>query len=97
MVILVVFYLLMGAWCLIAWQLTQAPALADGLGRYGHQLIPFVLLGLGALILIDSHTLDHRGLAVFSLCCVGLMLSSVGRQLRQMAHESSLLAHLPRP
>lgn len=79
---LVVFFLMVGLWCLIAWRLAQAPGLAQLLAQYGCPLVPFVLIGLGVLILVDSHTLDHRGLAAFSLACIGAMALSLARQLR---------------
>lgn len=78
LIILAVFFTLVGVWCYLADQLTQVPAIADMLTRYGNHLVPFVLIGLGILILIDSHTLEHRGLAVLtlviSIICV-LMIS----------------------
>jgi cadmium resistance protein CadD (predicted permease) len=80
-VTLVVFFLMMGLWCLIAWRLTAAPGLGPVLHQYGDQLIPFVLIGLGVLILVDSHTLQHRGLAVIALSCLGVMVLSIVRQL----------------
>ncbi len=67
LIILSVFFTLVGVWCYVAYQLTQVPAIADMLTRYGSHLVPFVLIGLGGLILIDSHTLEHRGLAVLTL------------------------------
>jgi len=53
-VILVVFLLLVGLWCLIAFQLTRHPAIAHILTRYGEAIVPFVLIGLGIFILKDS-------------------------------------------
>jgi hypothetical protein len=48
-----------------------------------------VLIGLGGLILIDSHTLDHRGQAVIALTClVGLVLS-MARQLQPLLGEGT--------
>jgi cadmium resistance transport/sequestration family protein len=97
-VTLVVFFLMMGLWCLIAWRLTAAPGLAPVLHQYGDQLIPFVLIGLGGLILIDSHTLHHRGLAVIALGCLGVMVFSIARQLASIAMApppSSSLSRTP--
>jgi cadmium resistance protein CadD (predicted permease) len=47
--------------------LTCIPTIADNLTRYGNQLVPFVLIGLGVLILIDSHPLEDRGLTLLTL------------------------------
>lgn len=71
--ILSVFFSLVGVWCYTAWQLTRIPVIAETLTRYGNQLVPFVLMGLGALILIDSHTLEHRGLATLTLT-IGILV-----------------------
>lgn len=95
-VTLVVFFLMMGLWCVIAWRLTAAPGLAPVLRQYGDQLIPFVLIGLGGLILVDSHTLDHRGLAVIALGCVGVMVLSTARQLASIVVASPPSSSLPR-
>lgn len=72
-VILSVFFALVGVWCYTAYRLLQVPAIAQSLTRYGNQLVPFVLIGLGILILIDSHTLENRGLAVLALLISGLV------------------------
>lgn len=71
-VILAVFFVLVGVWCYAAYRLMQVPAIAESLTYYGNQLVPFVLIGLGVLILIDSHTLENRGLAVLTLLISGL-------------------------
>lgn len=74
LIILGVFFSLVGVWCYTAFQLTRLPMLAEVLTRYGSQLIPFVLIGLGVLILIDSHTLENRGLATLALIIGGLVV-----------------------
>ncbi|MBE9166732.1 cadmium resistance transporter [Pleurocapsales cyanobacterium LEGE 06147] len=51
-----VFYFLVGVWCVIAYLLTRHPALAKLIARYGHKVVPFVLIGLGIFILFDSET-----------------------------------------
>lgn len=55
-VILSVFFLLIGVWCYIAYLLSRQPTIARVLTRYGHALVPFVLIGLGIYILIESGT-----------------------------------------
>jgi cadmium resistance transport/sequestration family protein len=70
-IILGVFFTLVGVWCYVANRLTAVPAIAETLTRYGNLLVPFVLIGLGILILIDSHTLENRGLAVLTLVISG--------------------------
>jgi cadmium resistance protein CadD (predicted permease) len=73
-VILGVFFSLVGVWCFAAYRLTKVPAIADNLTRYGNYLVPFVLISLGVLILVDSRTLENPGLAVLTLVISGLYL-----------------------
>lgn len=82
-IILLVFFALVGVWCYIAHRLVQLPAIAQILTRYGNQLVPFVLIGLGLLILLDSHTLENRGLAVLALTIVGLCSLHLFRNIGQ--------------
>lgn len=84
-VILSVFFALVGVWCYTAYRLMQLPAIAQSLTQYGNQLVPYVLIGLGMLILIDSHTLEHRGLAVLTLLLSGLCLLHLFRNAAQSA------------
>ncbi|MDZ4876561.1 MAG: hypothetical protein CLLPBCKN_005996 [Chroococcidiopsis cubana SAG 39.79] len=81
LVVLGIFFSLVGAWCYAAYQLTHLSAIADTLERYGKYLVPFVLIGLGVLILIDSHTLENRGLAVLTLIISGLWLLILVRNI----------------
>jgi cadmium resistance transport/sequestration family protein len=97
LVILGVFFLMVGVWCYAAHQLTKVPAIAETLTRYGNPLVPFVLIGLGSLILIDSHTLENRGLAVITLviCCLCfLMLWKNSEQAVVEIQTSSLVTPL---
>ena len=55
-VILSVFFLLIGVWCYIAYRLARQPTIAYVLTRYGQAIVPFVLIGLGIFILIESGT-----------------------------------------
>ncbi|AKG20629.1 cadmium resistance transporter [Calothrix sp. 336/3] len=55
-IILTIFFLMIAVWCCTAYQLTRHPTIAHLLTRYGHRLVPFVLIGLGIFILIDSET-----------------------------------------
>ena len=73
-IILGVFFSLVGVWCFAAYKLTQVPAIADTLTRYGNHLVPFVLISLGVLILVDSRTLEQPGLAVLTLVISGIYL-----------------------
>ncbi len=56
LVILGIFFLLIGVWCYIAYLLSRQPAIAHVLTRYGKAVVPFVLIGLGIFILFESGT-----------------------------------------
>jgi cadmium resistance transport/sequestration family protein len=77
-VILGVFFALVGVWCYAAYRLIQMRAIADTLTRYGNQLVPFVLIGLGIAILVKSGTLANPTLSIISLvgCCFCLITLS---------------------
>lgn len=53
-VILLVFLVMIAVWCAIAFSLSQHPAVAKLLTRYGHRLVPLILIGLGIYILVES-------------------------------------------
>jgi cadmium resistance transport/sequestration family protein len=51
-----VFFVLIGLWCYVAYKLALHPAIARILTKYGHAIVPFVLIALGIFILIESGT-----------------------------------------
>ncbi|MEP0858620.1 cadmium resistance transporter [Trichocoleus sp. DQ-U1] len=53
-VILSVFFVLVGVWCYVAYQLTRHSVVAHLFTRYGKRIVPFVLVGLGIFILVES-------------------------------------------
>jgi cadmium resistance transport/sequestration family protein len=67
-----VFFLLVGTWCYTAYKLTHQRAIADLLSHYGNNFVPFVLIGLGVFIVLESHALSPLALAASCLCLVGL-------------------------
>lgn len=73
LVILGVFFLLVGVWCYAAYKLTQQQHIAELLTRYGKTLVPFVLIGLGVSIILESGALTPLALAASCLCLVGLI------------------------
>lgn len=50
----VVFLGLVGVWCLAGRFFATRPVVARALSRWGHVLLPAVLIGLGVLILVDG-------------------------------------------
>jgi cadmium resistance protein CadD (predicted permease) len=56
-VIILVFFALIAAWCYVGYKLVSHPTVAEKLDRYGHIVVPFVLMALGVYILEESGTL----------------------------------------
>jgi cadmium resistance transport/sequestration family protein len=63
-VILSVFLVMVGVWCYGAYQLARYPIVTRVLTQYGAAIVPFVLIGLGIFILIDSEA--HKLLTTYS-------------------------------
>jgi cadmium resistance transport/sequestration family protein len=63
-VILSVFLVMVGVWCYGAYQLARHPIVTRVLTQYGAAIVPFVLIGLGIFILIDSEA--HKLLTTYS-------------------------------
>ncbi|OLR92281.1 cadmium resistance transporter, partial [Actinokineospora bangkokensis] len=63
----VVFLVLVGVWCALGRFLATRPPVARALARWGHVLLPVVLVGIGVLILVEgltgsrSPSADRRG------------------------------------
>jgi len=55
-VILSLFFILIGVWCYLAYQIACHRSVTPVLTRYGKALVPLVLIGLGIYILLDSGT-----------------------------------------
>ncbi|HLO83768.1 MAG TPA: cadmium resistance transporter [Nostocaceae cyanobacterium] len=73
LVIIAVFLLLVGVWCYVTYKLTHQSAIANLLTRYGNNLVPFVLIGLGVFIILDSASLNPIALVVSCLCLIGII------------------------
>ncbi|MDZ8186729.1 MAG: cadmium resistance transporter [Nostoc sp. ChiSLP02] len=72
-VIIVIFFLLLGIWCYAAYKLTNQKIIADVLTRYGSYIVPFVLIGLGAFIILKSEALSLVKLAASCFCLIILL------------------------
>lgn len=81
LVILSVFFSLVAVWCYTAYRLTRIPTIAQSLSRYGNYLIPFILIGLGIMILVDSHTLEDRSLVFIATLVAGVAWVILNRSL----------------
>ena len=91
LVILGVFFLLVGVWCYAAYQLTRLGTIANVLTRYSNTLVPFVLIGLGVLIVVESGTLSSRTLTLLTLVASSLCLMALGRNNRHEPEGSKNL------
>lgn len=72
LVILGVFFLLVGVWCFAAYQLTSLPAIAQLLTGYGNDLVPCVLIGLGVFIIKESIPLTLLALVASYICLLAV-------------------------
>ncbi|WP_375513529.1 cadmium resistance transporter [uncultured Nostoc sp.] len=74
LVIIGLFFLLLGVWCYAAYKLTNN-IIADILTRYVNNLVPFVLIGLGVFIVLKSEALSPLKLAA-SCCCLTVLVKN---------------------
>jgi cadmium resistance transport/sequestration family protein len=81
LVILVVFFVMVGVWCYTAYHLTQIQAIASVINRYGNSLVPFILMGLGVSILIESQTLETPVLVVVTCASISSYLLILGNNI----------------
>lgn len=56
LVIISVFFFMVGVWCAVAYLLTRQPTIAYVLSRVGKKVVPFVLIGLGLFIMYERGT-----------------------------------------
>ncbi len=73
LIILCVFFLLLGVWCYTAYKLAHQPVIAQVLARYVNTLVPFVLIGLGIFIVLESGSLSPVKLVASCLCLIILV------------------------
>lgn len=59
LIITAVLLVMVRVWCFIADWLAENPVTAGPLRRYGRLLMPFVLMGIGLTILVESGALSH--------------------------------------
>ncbi|MBN3961601.1 cadmium resistance transporter [Nostoc sp. NMS8] len=73
LVIIGLFFLLLGVWCYAAYRLINNRVIADVLTRYVNNLVPFVLIALGTFIVLKSEALSPIKLAASSVCLMILV------------------------
>ncbi|MDZ7958008.1 MAG: cadmium resistance transporter [Aulosira sp. DedQUE10] len=73
LIILVIFFLLVGVWCYASYKLISQNNIANILNRYGSNLVPFVLVGLGVYIILESGALNPLALLASCICFMGIV------------------------
>ncbi|MEH2352753.1 cadmium resistance transporter [Nostoc sp.] len=73
LVIIGLFFLLLGVWCYVAYKLINNRVIADVLTHYINNLVPFILIGLGVFIVLKSEALSPIKLAASSICLMILV------------------------
>lgn len=88
-IILSVFFSLVGVWCYAAYRLANLPAIAQMLTRYGSYLVPFVLIALGISILIENHTLKEPSLTIVTLTmgAIALIWTRISEQSPEISRD----------
>lgn len=72
-IIVGIFFLLVGVWCYAAYKLMQQGAIADVLTRYINYIVPVVLIGIGAFLVLESGALSLLKLVASCLCLMVLV------------------------
>jgi cadmium resistance transport/sequestration family protein len=73
LIILTIFFLLVGVWCYASYKLISQSNIADVLNRYGSNFVPFVLVVLGVYIILESGALNPLALLASCLCLMGIV------------------------
>ncbi|MFN6569000.1 cadmium resistance transporter [Dendronalium sp. ChiSLP03b] len=84
LVIISLFPLLLGVWCYTAYKLSHQKTIADILTRYGNNLVPFVLMGLGAFIVLKSGALNPIKLVASCLCLMILVKNDSTNEIEEI-------------
>jgi hypothetical protein len=58
-------------------------------------VVPFVLMALGGLILVDSHTLEYRGLTALALTIIGICVIHLLRTAARLSQSVELGQPVP--
>jgi cadmium resistance transport/sequestration family protein len=70
---IILFFVLLAVWCYLAEKLTYQSTIAELITRYGNYLVPFVLMGLGAFIVLKSEALSLTKLILSCMCLTVLV------------------------
>ncbi len=78
LIILIIFFALLAVWCYVADKLTHQRTIAELITDYGNYLVPFVLMGLGAFIVLKSEALSLTKLILSCICLTVLVKKDGG-------------------
>ncbi|ABA24620.1 Cadmium resistance transporter [Trichormus variabilis ATCC 29413] len=92
LVILLVFFVMVGVWCYLAYHLTQIKAIASAITHYGNSLVPFLLIGLGVSIFIESQTIETPILLFIICVSIGSYLLILSKNIWRVNYRFSLEA-----
>ncbi|MBD2567104.1 cadmium resistance transporter [Anabaena lutea] len=67
------FFLLLAVWCYAAYKLTHQRGIAEIFTGYGNHLVPFILMGLGAFIVLKGGALSPIKLVASCICLLVLL------------------------
>ncbi|MBD2603236.1 cadmium resistance transporter [Scytonema hofmannii FACHB-248] len=70
---IILFFVFLGVWCYLAEKLTYQSTIAHLITRYGNYIVPFVLMGLGAFIVLKSEALSLTKLILSCMCLTVLV------------------------
>jgi cadmium resistance transport/sequestration family protein len=73
LIIICIFFLLVGVWCYASYKLVSQSNIGDVLNRYGSNMVAFVLIGLGVFIILESDAMHPLALLVSCLCLMGIV------------------------
>ena len=75
-IIAVVFVVMTALWCMLAHRMVSHPRLGAPLRRYGHIVVPLVLIGLGILIIHNAGSIPSLLGAIYrtALCLAAVFL-----------------------
>ncbi|BDA75199.1 hypothetical protein CAL7716_093650 [Calothrix sp. PCC 7716] len=63
--------------------MTKQELIANTLTNYGSHLVPFVLVGLGVYIILESHALSPLALLASSICLVGIVKKTATPEIEE--------------
>ena len=83
LIIIIIFFALLAVWCYVADKLTHQKTIAEVITLYGSYLVPFVLIGLGAFIVLKTEALSLTKL-ILSCLCLSVLVKKDGDSVNKV-------------